>query len=80
MVFSSFKSFRREKHVKEYLLMYVSSNETKNTLSVNVMLRKSVNRHVTIKLYIRTRGRTSDASCTNAVGPQDDKRVILHAR
>ena len=31
-------------------------------------------------IYIRTRGRTSDASCTNATGPQDDKRVILHAR
>ena len=35
---------------------------------------------VCIELYIRTRGRTGDAACTNATGPQDDKRAILYAR
>ena len=33
-----------------------------------------------IELYIRTRGRTGDAACTSAMGPQDDKRAILYAR
>ena len=32
-----------------------------------------------IELYIRTRGRTGDASCTNATGPQDGKRHSVRA-
>ena len=32
-----------------------------------------------IELYIRTRGRTGDAACTNTTGPQGDTRAILHA-
>ena len=32
-----------------------------------------------IELYISTRGRTGDASCTNVTGPQGDTRTILHA-
>ena len=34
----------------------------------------------TIELYIRTRGCTGDAACTNATGPQDDKCAIPYAR
>ena len=33
-----------------------------------------------IELYIRTRGRTRDAACTNATGPQGGTRAILYAR
>ena len=33
-----------------------------------------------IELNIRTRGRTGDAACANATGPQDDKRAILYGR
>ena len=54
MVFSSFKSFRIGKHVKEYLLMYVSSYETKNALSVNVILRKPVCNSLRIFLISKT--------------------------
>ena len=32
-----------------------------------------------IELYIRTRGRTGDAACTNATGQQGDTRAILYA-
>ena len=33
-----------------------------------------------IELYIRTRGRTGDASGTNATGPQRDTPAIMYAR
>ena len=33
---------------------------------------------IELYMYIRTRGRTDDAACTNAMGMQGDKRAILY--
>ncbi len=45
------------------------------------MISMSIIRNVsdeTIQLYIGTRGRTDNATCTNTTGLQGDKRVILY--
>ncbi len=43
---------------------------TLTTLTSNIDLN--------IELYIGTRGRTGNATCTNATGPQGDTRAILY--
>ena len=64
-----------EIHFTDYLLCCTYTSVQRAHYTSDVLVYMVYNHRV-----LRTRGRTGDAACTNATGPQGDKRAILYAR